>query len=722
MEWLASVVKFWEEQAKAADKTKHRQFGKVAQRAWDFIGKSYKELYIDPDNPEDEPFKIPTPPQYRTRLNKSREFVSLYTPHLHNKVPNFLVSPWRPALPPLLQELGIDPPEQQAQDELRCTLAQWFVNYVPRETNLFWETRNAIQEALVKGRGVVWFELTESPNGDIPAGFFDSVDNLLIDSDCVQMRDAAFIMRKRRRSKWAVAREWDIPVEDLPAQLQTDFSASVSKARGDTGNERTEDIVEYYECWSRMGVGNKSFYADSTLKELERDLDALGDYVYLCICPGVPYPLNLHPKWFAGEDREQQLQERCRWPLEFHDDIANPWPVECLDFIPSIDTPWATSPLEAALPLQSFLDHAYSFLMGRTRAATRALVMAWKRLPQEAQDRLVNGGDLELLLMDDPVDDESLKKYINIIQFEPLKSDLWRVIDMVSREFEKQTGMDPLLYGSSGSAQSRSATEAKNRENHVTSRPSDFADIVEEWMSRIGRKIGVASRLYVGPETLGNLFREPIQEAPSIDEQGQPVPIYGKRTMAWMQLVHTDDPRDATAELMFSIEAGSGRRRNLQSLTDAANQITQTLLGPMLQFYQQTGDSTPYNALMALMNTTLDGVVPMNQLMLPKQQPQQQQQGPPPPDPEQEAAAAAQQQDMEMRGQETQQNMAMQAAQRDQEMQVAQQQQQMEAARHEQEMRHRDEAHAQDMMMKQEQAKAQAKAAQQSKQHRPQKK
>jgi len=719
MEWLASVVKFWEEQAKAAEKVKYRQFGKTAKRAWSFIGKSYKELYCDLDNPEDEPFKMPTPPVYKTRLNKSREFVSLFTPHLHSKVPNFMVSPWRPALPPLLQQLGLDDPNLQAEDELRCSLAQWFVNYVPRETNLFWEGRNAIQEALVKGRGVVWHELTPGPNGDIPAAFFDSVDNLLICPDCTTMRDASFIMRKRRRSKWIVAEEFDIPVEDLPAQLQTSFGNSTAKARNET-NERTNDIVEYYEVWSRCGMGHKSYYADSELKELSRDLDALGDDIYLCICPGVKYPLNLHPKNFEGEDRQEQLQERCRWPMEFQDDISDPWPCTCLDFIGNIDNPWATSPLEAALPLQSFLDHAYSFLMGRTRAATRALVFAWKRLPAEMQDRVVNGGDLELILSDDPVDDESLKKFINVFQFEPLTSDLWNVIEMVSREFEKQTGMDPLLYGSTGGATSRSATDSKFKESHVTSRPQDYAEIVEEWMSRIGRKIGVASRLYVGPETVANLFREPIQQAPSVDEMGEPMPIYGKRTQAWMQLVHTDDPREASAELLFSVEAGSGRRRNLQSLTDAANQITQTLLGPMLQHYEQTGNATPFNALMSLMNTTLDGVVPMNQLMLPDKPPPEQQGMQP--DPAQEAAAAKQRQDAEIAGQTAEQEMAMQAAQ--QEMDASQRYQEMEmrASQHDQEMQQRHEKHAQDMALKAAQVQSQMRAAKQKAKHTERKK
>jgi hypothetical protein len=704
MEWLASVVKFWETQATAAGKTKYRQFGKTAKRAWMYLGKSYNELYVDSDNPEDEPFRVPHPPKWQARLNKSREFVSLYTPYLHSQIPNFLVAPWRPPLPPLLQQMGIESPELAQQEEMICSMMQWFINYVPIETNMIQDTRNALQEALVKGRGVVFFELDEGPNGVIPVASFDSVDNLLIDPDCVMYRDANFIMRKRRRSKWIVAEEWDIPVEDLPATLQTHFRDAVGEARKEEPNERTNDIVEYWEVWSRMGMGQKSFYSDSDLKNLNAELDALGDNVYLCICPGVKYPLNLHPKWFEGEDRAVQMQERCRWPLEFYDDIANPWPCEFLDFIGNVDNPWATSPLEAALPLQNFLDHAYSFLMGRMRASTRALVFAWKELSQEMQDRIVNGGDLELILSDDPVNKENLDKFVNVFQFEPLRTDLWKVIEMVSREFERQTGTDPLLYGASTGASMRSATEANYRESHLTSRPQDYAAIVESWLSRIARKIGVAARMYVGPETIANLFREPVQEAPAIDETGEPVPVYGNRTMAWMQLIHTDNPAEASAELLFSVEAGSGQRKNqakrdtdAKTLIEALPNVVQ-ILDASLKVHNPSIYNTMVSTLGQLLDMPLEGML----LTAPPQE-----QG----DPEQEAAIAQKEQEAALKEQDA--AMRNQQAQQDAELQgvASQQDMDMQAAKHEQEMRHREESHTQELRLKQAQMRTQAQSA-----------
>ncbi len=604
-ELLPSIVSLWEAQIENAKKTRYRQFGKKASRLWDFLGKEYKDLYLGDraarDDGDDQEFPHVKGSFYKPRLNKSAEFVALYVPYLHAKVPHRLVTPDRPQLPQdllqLMQEAVDSQGEVQMRDKLRAWLMQWFCNWTPGEYGLTREMRLMLPEALVKGRGVLWHEMVQGPHGEIPASLFESVDGLLIDPDCVMLREAGWIVRQRQRSVWQLADESGVSADKLRGAYDSNLKKSLDTQYAGGGDEK-HDVVTEYQVFSRAGLGRKFFEADEEIARLDRVVERLGGNVWLQIVPGLSHPLNLPPELLESPESEAQIEAALKWPTPFYRHAQDPWPFSSLDFYPNEGDPWCRSPIGAALPLQVFLDNSYAYLQGRIRATCRDLIITSAQLEDTVRDAINSGLDQELVVTD--MEAEVVKDLIHIIQFPEVNKDLYQIIAMGERAYEKNTGMDPLLYGSIGETQARSAREMDVREGHVSSRPQDFADMTESFMSGIARKEGMMTRLNVGQDEVAPLFGEPIPQEGGVDEEGatvEPV-LMGPLTEAWMGLVFTKDDAVAAAELAYSIEAGSGRRKNKQKQMGDAQSLAQTIMQPALQLYMTLGNPTPWNWLM----------------------------------------------------------------------------------------------------------------------------
>ena len=642
MDLLAQVVDLWLKQVEHCRQSKWKHFGKTAAKAWGFLGKNYRQLYLEQGS-DSNPFPDGKAPRYKTRLNKSREFIALMMPYVHAKVPNRLVMPRWPNMPSdvlqIIPEAAQTLMANNARGRVLSYLMNWYLNYLPNENGLYREQRTALPEALVKGRAVLWHTLKERSTGPIPVSTFDTVDHLYIDADCQQMRDAGFIVRKRRTQAWKLARMFEVGVDKIRGQHESYQSQSVYEIQNDDAEpnfKKERDICEWFEIWSRMGIGHRLLGVPDSMKDISDQLDKLGDYVYLAILPGMKHPLNLPPELLGvGPDGEfiasdDEIRARVDWPVAYYEEDENPWPCSVLDFFPNQSDPWASSPLESALPMQEFLDHAYTFLMNRIGTTSRNLVITSTELEEAVDDGLVEGFDLELLKASgNPGVD--VQRLIHMLQFPEVNKDFWQVIGLAERAFEQASGMDPLLYGGSGPRQMRSAEEAANREAHLTSRPDDLADCVEEWNSRIAAKEAQAARLYVRAAHIAPLFGE--ESAPVDPMTGQPLVdewMMGPLTAAWNEFVVSDDPAEAAAELRYTVEAGSGRRKNKAKQAADATQIVQTLLQPFLQFGMSTGSLGPYRGLMEYMGDAFD--MPVDKLLLPDLAPPAMPQNQPPPE------------------------------------------------------------------------------------------
>ena len=641
--YLKALCSTWEDQLQLAKDQKEIDFGKTARTLWGFTNKSFRQLYVEPGDGLDRSIlpaanaELEGMPYFAPRLMKCREFINVVLPFVHARVPNRMVSPRRPSLPGELMDLAEAmseaapgeqlPPEivilqaaSQGQiqwtvnEQITSWMLQFYLNYIVEEYGAKREQRTCIQEALVKGRGVCWHELTEGPAGIMPGSYYDTVDGLFIDPDCRQWRDAGYIFRKRTWPAWRLADVFERDIEKIRSAAKSNAAGGRD---GDWGNA-DRDQCTWFEVWSRIGPGQRLYSAkDSLLRDEDQArtdaLDVVGNNIYLAFLPGLDTPLNIkRDLWENGTTED--IVNRIKWPVAFFEDKANPFPCTPLDIYPSTENPWAVSPLYAGISLQVFLDHIYSFVMARLRSTSRDIIITAKTLEPLVKAAIVSGAD-QVVVPAEGQQTAELDKLVHILQFPTLQPDVWRTIELTGRAFELATGMDPLLYGGEPNRQIRSSKEASVREQHVTNRPNDYADAVEEWNSNVARAEGQLTRMYVRAEHVAPLFREQVTENPE---------EYGPLTALWDSLVNTDDPADAVADLHYTVEAGSGRRKNKQSQIEDFQLISQTI-APVLQGFATQGITGPWNNYVDIIQETYD--MPMGRLKLPDFTPQKPQEG-----------------------------------------------------------------------------------------------
>lgn len=760
--FLSELVALWEKVIERARKRKWEQFGKTADRAWAFLGKNYQSLYVDARDDSGEKFPHVERGIWQTRRNLSRDYVSTMLPYIHSKVPTRLVLPRRPGMPPELLELAQQSPPQYAQsvayadmlqkalaptDSMRAFLLKWWLNFLPSEYDLFSEQRRALPEALVKGRCIGWTEMVQSAYGLIPATYYDTVDGLLCDPDARNWREQGFIIRERCESVLRTAQKFStathrIDPSDLRGKFQSEFRKAEYGANLQPPSEQDNaDICVYYEVYSRYGVGHHFDAAGDEMKKFKDALDSMPN-CYLAVMPGMAHPLNLLPDALETEGMEE-IKRRLAWPIPFYSDMTDPWPCCPCDFMPNQNDPWAASPLEGCLALLAFIDHAYSYLLNRVRTGCKNLFIGSKALTDEFVSRYLEAFDLEWIQYNgDPSAD--LDKLLKRVEYPDIKRDLLQIVEKVESAFEQSSGMTSAMMGDSPTKQDRSATATEAREARLSSRPNDFADCVEAWNSRIASKECLATRLYVGKEVIMPFFGEQSIEVPDpnldpemvalAEQTGQEVPtvtIDGPLTQQWLNLVSVGNAEMtqeeleqaaavAATELTFTVEAGSGRRKNRQKQIEDYNQMVQTM-GPFWVQLATSGQTKPYNALMALGSDVFERS--MDAFML-----GQGDMPAPEPDPraDSEARKADQEAEAAQRQAEQDQARADQDAANEQRRVDADQDNnltelRMRAVQHEQEMRHKEEMHRLDMQLKEAQSRAAVAAQKQRAKQRPKK-
>ena len=606
--FLESLCDLWQKQVAVCKEAKARDFDAAANAVMQYVGKKYKSIKIV-DDEEGAGQQVVEPVCI---MNYTQAFIDIMTPYIFASVPNRLVSPRAPQIPPELEHLMPDVVAMQAAIKKRDTLLSWLqqiaLNYFPDLYGLTREGKMAVEEALGKGRGVLWLEMIDSPIGPIPASNADSVDHLLIDADARQLRDAGFIIRRREMPCYRIAELWG---EDVKKVRGTDKSAmaDAQERSGHREKDQEGDIGVYYEIWSVIGMGHKLVSAPEEMQEASPLLDALeqlGPYVHFAVMPGLDHPLGMDPETMTAvgspEEFLARLAAMLEWPIKTYENPDNPWPMKPLDFKPQVDKPWPRPILEAALPLQEFIDTVYQALLHRAHVAGRDIILCSTEVEEALEKALEKGRDLEIAKLNEKVDSETMEKLVGFLRFPEMKKDILEILELANRAFRELTGLDPAMFGGIPKAQDRSAEATQVREAGLARRPDDYADTTEQWMSDVGSGEGVAARMLLAPETVSQIMREPVTEAETLEGQV----IYGPLTEAWFGIVATEDPAIAACECAYTVEAGSGRRRNKQLLQQNAQQLHQMLAQQFYEVGAATGQWDPFIALVRLIGDAFD--------------------------------------------------------------------------------------------------------------------
>lgn len=595
---LRPITSAWLKKIKLAHEYKVKKFADDADECLNFYNGPHDFQYFPKYATSSKGFVLGDSddlpdPSFRMTVNKVAEMVQIYGPVLYSRNPVRKVNPRKiPIPPPQLFGQPDDPNVQMAYmqilqqaenmraiDQGRAVILEWFLNYTPTELGLKDEARAAIDEALIKGMGVLWTELYQPKGSNVRlvGSFYDSVDNLLIDPDMETIQDAWWIARRCVHPYWQVEQEYGLPPNSLrdKANLES-YNQQATTVPGDVQDYdrkrgMNNDLLVYWKIYSKMGIGAR---LSGVPKEYRDTLDMFGDYCYIVVADGVPYPLNL-PSAVLGTLGDQEVLQRLEWPTPFW--AANEWPFTDISFHPIPRQVWPMSHIKPGLGELKFINWAYSFLAGKIRTTCRDFIVARKSASEEMKDAILNGKDLTLLEIEHQ--HGTINEVVQFLQHPQMQGDIWKVIEAVEHNFELRVGLTELMYGQTGS-QMRSAEEANVKSNQLNVRPDDMAQKVEDAMSIVARKEAIAARWHLTNQDVAPLMG----------------PIGAQ---FWQQLLMGSDIYEIVHQLDYRIEASSAKKPN--KALDAANlQQGMTVLLPILQqVAMASGQVGPINALIS---------------------------------------------------------------------------------------------------------------------------
>lgn len=601
---LAPIVTAWLKKIQLAYDFKQEEFGKDAETCMQFFDGPYDFMYglkkgggggLSFTGSADD-FPRPT---FAMTVNKVAEMVQLFGPALYSRNPNRKVNPrvvmdipegaFAPFNPqqfgPMfdhLQDLNV---KQTKLDGARALLLENYLNFTPDALNLKDHSRRAIDEALIKGMGVLWTRPYVSPGTGkkFVGSFYDTVDNLVIDPDMETIAEAGWIAKRCVDPVWQVERDFGLVAGTLSGHVESYNQQGNLMGEGSAGDYKrkqgkTNDLLVYWKVYSKVGVGGR---LSGVPKENLEPLEEYGDYAYLAVCDKVDYPLNLPPDIQNGGD-DVEIKRRLEWDTPYWADDS--WPMTPIIFHERPRKVWPMSHLKPGLGELKFINWVYSFIAGKIRVSCRDFLAIKKSVGEEIKSTILHGTDYELLEIDET--HGTVTDVVQFLQHPPFNSDIWQVLSAVERNFEKRVGLTELVYGESA-ASYRSATEAQSKTEQTKIRPDDMANKVEDAMTDVAKKEALAVRWHLTGNDVVNVVGKPI-------------------AFLWDQLIVSSDPNDILHNLEYRVAAGSSMKPNKQRDADNMAQAMQNILPSLSTFAQNTGDFTAVNALLQDWAKTMD--------------------------------------------------------------------------------------------------------------------
>jgi hypothetical protein len=467
--------------------------------------------------------------------------------------------------------------QQTAADETRAALIESYLNYTPNEMpggGLATQAQSAITEALIKGRGLLWTLPHRPPGAEhlLIVSEYDSVDNLYIDPDATSLEDAMWVARKCVHPVWQVESDYNLPPDSLKDKASAESATHQGLTSQDDGmaNSRaagkSNDLITYYKIYSKMGVGGRLC---GMKDDFAGKIDGiLGDYAYIVVAPGIPYPLNM-PDELLTTGTDEDISEAFSWPIPYYADER--WPFTALDFYREPGNPWPIAPLKPGLGELKFINVMVSALANRIWTSSRDFIKVWKGCSEKIKACIENGEDMSFLEVDSSEADA-----VSFLTQPQVNGDVWQILDAMMQIFDKRVGLNELLYGIS-QRQDRSATESQMKNDRASTRVDDMAEKVEKWLTEAARREGFCARWFIEPQDI-ELSMGPVAAG------------------LWQQLVMTDDIERVVREFEYRVEASSARKPNLDKRASDVGQVMPMLL-PFYQQMASMGNVDPFNAL-----------------------------------------------------------------------------------------------------------------------------
>ncbi len=716
---LAGTCKRWTSLIAEAKKIKHELFGKYAEECQKFFDSDHNFMwdreyatkqggYISEDS-----FGATGMPTFRVCVNKPFEAVALFGPALYHRNPNIVVQPKNPPrMEPI--DLGFDendPYQQQAgqaamqqqemarrKEDTTGKLCQHYLNWLQLESDKKLQSRRAINDAIVRGLGILWTEIYAPPNSSVryPRSVYVRETDVIKDPDARYAEDVQWVARRCVHPVNLVEEKYGFAPGTLRGQMQSLHSQQSKRAQHDRSNGKKDsksfDTIEYWEVYSKNGAGQHLKKGDKDYFEQDFDLSVFGKYCYFAFCDSLPFPLNIPPELVKAHseeptpETEAALFDAAQWPIPFWEDEGcnNGWPFAELSFYEATDHIWPIPLIKPAIGEIRFVNWALSFLADKTAASCKSYIgIAKAEVENIKQQGKMQLGPFTVLEISQ-LTGKNINEVISMIEGPSFDKGLFEMVLQVMEIIDRRTGLTELIYGQSA-RQLRSAEEARIKNENTTIRPDEMASRVEDFLSAVAMKEMEAAVSALGVDDFLPVLGE-----------------FGTRVFADNVFVDDGFYERLVRNFTFRVEAGSARKPNKANKVDQLTQLSNFLL-PTVQQFAVNGQMGPFNALMYDIADAMDLNEPERYLLQEPPMPPEQ----PGEDPEAEmelkqaelqmkqqaeatklemqrakleAELQAQQVEMELRAQEGQQNLALKQAefQLDTEMQAQQHVQEMQ--------------------------------------------
>lgn len=605
------LVDLWVERLSAARAGKLR-FDKIAKQCTEFYEAGAGFMWETKFNKEYFSGRLPSP-KFRITIAKLYEFVSIYGPHLFwqypkRKVisqrsmvlrPDMFGDPNDPAVQQVFQQVYQQDAIDQAMASFGNEMMSNYLDWSQREQpgGLAMHGNLCVTEMLIKGMGTLWPAVYRFPGTEqkFTALRFKSVNNLYIDPDCndPMLETAGYIALRHVSPVWQLEKLFNLPRGTLAGKGTISSMEQIARnnsmnqsANQDNTARKTHDRIEWWEIWSKCGVGPRS--ANLTHKLIDEFDDTVGDYAYLCVAPGVPFPLNAPPDKFFGEQAAgaEAVKEMFEWRFADYGEkfpvwMDGRWPVAMLAPNKISTSPWPLAPAAPGIGELIALNILTSAYVDQAWNNRKQLIGYLKSALGDIKAALDSENTTELVPINETVH-KSINEVIQYLQAPRQNTDLLQAIEMLSAAFDKRVGLTELQYGIS-STQVRVASDIRTRSENANIRPEKMAKDVAAWMSDASQLEMFAAILHVDGMSLTHL-------------------LGGYGASQWDSLLKQMPVEQAMREMKATVEASDVRRPNHERDTANVQALMQYLMPTAQMFAQETGKTGPLRDFLALVS------------------------------------------------------------------------------------------------------------------------
>lgn len=364
----------------------------------------------------------------------------------------------------------------------RFNLEAQVLDYTMRQNNDEQHLRKVLAEALLSGRGMVWYGYNARKN--VPSISYDTVDNFAIDPDAKSPEDVNWIRRDRRKTRF----QFNAMLTDENGQSIALIDTSTLKGVQD------EELIEFKVFYFRVGMHNFCHGIQSA------ETDEEGNAVYDDSPKKVTFAEG---KIIAIED----------WELPM--DMLGKWPCDLLDFIPQGEKSYPQAPIKPGLTHLEAMNWLYSFYMNRVkdqsaniyaRIRTKGAQVGQNVVDLVSKGAFAEGGiiDVEIPSSMDP----DINKLLQRLPLDPGMSEFPNAWNLVNRGFEDATGLTDLVRSGQDSRQLRTAADVNFKATRSLGRVDDMRKQFQGFLSAVTAGRSFINRFLITQEDVTKWFGE----------------------------------------------------------------------------------------------------------------------------------------------------------------------------------------------------------------------